>query len=128
VLQLNGAFNKNPARGRARANEPQVSGELGNAPSFLSKDEKAVWRQIRRTCTWLSSADQLPVEAICKLVWRIRSGAAKSSDFGVLNSLMASVGIPAAHRSKVQMPTKEEKDPFAAFMEDLTADNDAEVI
>lgn len=45
VLELKGAFKRNPARGKARENEPKPNGEIGDPPThyrrtLLSAGEK----------------------------------------------------------------------------------------
>ena len=117
VLEMSGALKKNPARGRARANEPQVDGKLGNAPSHLSDDAKKVWGEIRKRCQWVTEADWITVEEVCIMTVRMRQGGMKASDFNTLRSLLSELGMTPVSRSKVQAQAKTEKtvddDPWA---------------
>lgn len=50
VLAFSGAFAKNPARGRARANEPKANGPIGAPPSELNEFERKAWIRIVSEC------------------------------------------------------------------------------
>lgn len=42
-LIAGGMDKKNPARIKARKNEPKAVGELGNPPNWMTTDQKAIW-------------------------------------------------------------------------------------
>lgn len=46
VLNLTGAFRKNPQRLRSRANEPKDDRDIGKPPRGISKEVRAAWREI----------------------------------------------------------------------------------
>lgn len=46
ILELNGAFKRNPARGKARENEPVPNGEIGDPPNHLPANVAECWREI----------------------------------------------------------------------------------
>jgi hypothetical protein len=46
ILELNGAFKRNPSRGRARENEPVSNGEIGEPPAHLQANVAACWHEI----------------------------------------------------------------------------------
>jgi phage terminase small subunit len=48
LLKMTGAFAKNPDRGRARANEPVPTGELGGPPKHLSPAAKKIWHELAK--------------------------------------------------------------------------------
>ena len=111
-LEMSGAFDKNPARGLARANEPRPSGELGNPPSYLSKLEKKIWKDIRKSAPWIKSADAFALEAVCRLTAKMREGNMKAADYSCMRSLLAALGLTPGDRSKVSIAPekKPEKD------------------
>ena len=46
ILEARGSFEKHPERKRARAGEPEVTGELGNAPPSLDGEEASIWTEL----------------------------------------------------------------------------------
>ena len=67
VLELSGAFRKNPQR--ARPNEPVGEGPLGPPPDRLSDAEKAAWDEIARRAPRgvLTGSDRFVVELAARL-------------------------------------------------------------
>lgn len=109
LLQLTGAFKKNPARGRSREYEPKPEGELGGPPECwdaeTSEGERliAIWEELVANVPEgvLTSADRFHVELTCRLMRRVRSGFGKTSDFGQLNVLLGKMGLNPSDRSRV---------------------------
>src|SRR5580658_8991277 len=94
VLQLSGAFQQNPSRGRERISEPVPTGGIGNPPSYLADDEKKVWREVRKSAFWLTDADRITLESLCRMVSKMRKGGdLKASDYGVLRMTLGSLGL-----------------------------------
>ena len=75
VLELKGAFSKNPKRGAARANEPDPVGDIGEAPAYLDENEKACWHEIVKMCHAgsLCAADALIVEHGARVLAALRA-------------------------------------------------------
>jgi hypothetical protein len=46
LLELNGAFKKDPARRRAREHEPKPSGPLGEPPASFPPNQKQAWLEL----------------------------------------------------------------------------------
>lgn len=64
ILELTGAFKRNPSRGRARENERTSNGEIGDPPDHMPAKVSECWR---RNCEIsaagvLCRADRLIVE------------------------------------------------------------------
>jgi len=72
LLELQGAFNHDPQRKRARQNEPLVTTPLPDPPETLRPYIARAWRQIKARGYWLTSADQFLVEIAATLKGRYR--------------------------------------------------------
>jgi len=109
VLELSGAFKKNPARRRARVAEPHISVGLGEPPqewvenaehSQRCKELTEIWRQIvaQDVLHVLNISHRILVENTCHLMYKIRRaskglGKATSGDFAQVKSNLASMGM-----------------------------------
>lgn len=123
-LERTGAFDTNPARGRARAAEPQPKDPLGPPPeSFNSKYGDgpallAAWKEllVETKEVFLTSADRGHFEMTCRLRVRCRSTRAKTGDFAQLNKYQSQLGLNPASRSLVNAigvkTTDEEEDEW----------------
>ena len=131
VLQLSGAFRKDPQRLAARANEPQPDGPIGEAPAYMNEDEARVWGEIIAECPTgvLTNADR----GILAVTVSMRLHAEQGEPFvvdGVPTSVRifdtkkiallmrcyTELGMTPASRSKVSAKTTkvEEINEFAA--------------
>jgi hypothetical protein len=117
VLELSGAFRKNPQRRRARAGELSIATGLGPPPQeWLDKaasnqrfvDLLATWRQIEEQDVMrvLNVSHRFLVETTCYLMWKIRRanaglGKATSGDFAQVKANLAAMGQTPADSSRV---------------------------
>ena len=106
ILELSGAFDKDPQRKRPA--EPQPTGELGPPPKHLSADKRAVWVELSEACFWATDADRQIMELAVVLMARFRSDP-KFNQVNHLLSALGKLGLTPSDRSKVSMPVKEEK-------------------
>lgn len=110
VLDARGAFRKNPKRGDERANEPKPDVGLGPAPRHLSKRERACWSEIVKACTRgvLFAPDRIAVEMAARLLaeYREKKQAFTVSKLARLQSLLASLGMTPADRSRVKVQSE----------------------
>ena len=67
LLELQGAFNHDPQRKRARQNEPLFTTPLPDPPETLRPYFAKAWRQIKARGYWLTSADQFLVKIAATL-------------------------------------------------------------
>ena len=74
VLIDKGAFEHDPARGLARANEPKPSGAIGKAPAYFDAMHKAVWAEFVHEAPRgvLTNADRKQLELAVRLTCRMR--------------------------------------------------------
>lgn len=119
VLALKGAFRKDPARGRARANEPAPDGELGPAPEHLTEVERACWVEVVSLChaNTLCRADRLIVEHCARLLAMLR-GAESYDDTRLqirFEASLGKLGLSPADRSRVSALRREEENEYAEF-------------
>jgi hypothetical protein len=110
VLEISGAFKKNPARKRARAAEPRISAGLGDPPEEWVKDAEIngrcksllnIWNQIvaqdQAALRVLNASHRMLVVKACQLTYKIDRammgyGKVTSGDFTTLKSYLTSMG------------------------------------
>lgn len=109
VLELSGAFERNPKRRKARANEPEPVGVLGDPPDVLDEAEKARWLEIDEACPWLASSDRALVELACELWMRKRRKALKETGEKLYVTVMRSLGMAPGERSRMSTPKAQPK-------------------
>lgn len=103
VLEMRGAFEKNPARRRERENEPVVTEPLGDPPATFDETHAARWIDCREMWPWLTVADRVQVEVIVRLWVKLAGGETKAA--APLNSALAKVGANPCDRSRVNAGT-----------------------
>ena len=114
VLQMKGAFKKNP--GRKRASEPVPTGGIGPAPEALSKRQRTIWDEIVAICPpgVLGNTDRIALEALVRLLEEFRHNYVEfpGSRMSQLVSLMGRFGLTPSDRSKIIVPKGKGKNPF----------------
>lgn len=117
VLELSGAFRKNPQRRRARAAELGIQSGLGDPPKEWTdgaehngrlRDLVEIWNQFKAQDVLgvLNISHRFLVEQACYLVWKIRRanagyGKATSGDHAQLKSTLAALGQTPVDSPKV---------------------------
>jgi hypothetical protein len=104
VLELNGAFKKDPARRKLREFEPQIEEPLGEPPDTMDESERARWADLKQMAPWLVFSDRLSAEELCRLWAMRRRGEATPADGKRLDWHMSRMGLTASDRSRVKMP------------------------
>lgn len=122
VLALNGAFKKNPSRGRARDSEPKELDPLGDEPPVtLTELEAVCYRELVKHCAAgvLTTVDQPFVEYTAKVLATIRYGQASDLlKFGArLEKCLGLLGMTPADRSRVQVATGARNNPHDPMSE-----------
>lgn len=108
VLELKGAFDKNPQR---RREDPKVEVGLGPAPDYFGDVEREVWDEIAASAPEgvLAKSDRLCVEMLVPLVMRLRQREPlKAAERSFMLSTLARIGCTPADRSRVAKPQEEE--------------------
>jgi hypothetical protein len=106
VLELKGAFRKNPKRGEERALEPQASGQLEPPAHFVRTDLSecarylAIWQETVGICWWLTPAEAGPLASYCRLKDKENRGVAKPADISNLIKLYPVLGMTQDGRAK----------------------------
>ena len=116
---MKGSFRKDPARGRARENEPKNLKPLGKAPTALSKEERAAWNEIAHLAHpgVLCSADRFLVEITARTLVLLRTDKAGNTPLlHRFQMFLADMGMTPATRSRVSVaPIKEEANVFGSL-------------
>ena len=120
ILALTGAFKRNPKRGAARANEPEPTGDIGDAPAHLNESERACWGAIVGLCheNSLCRADRLIIEHAARILSALRAST-EYTDVKLMTRLecvLGKLGLSPADRSRVQIGTRQKvMNPFEKF-------------
>jgi hypothetical protein len=109
ILDLRGAFDKNPQR---RREEPKVDGELGPPPDHFDGARRCAWSEIVDMAPEgvLTKADRIAIEMLADLLVNYRASMTPdgnrftSADRRDLMALLARFGMTAADRSRVAAP------------------------
>lgn len=106
VLELKGAFDKNPQR---RREEPKVDAGLGEPPAYFDDGERAIWAEIETSAPEgvLSRSDRLCVEMLVPLIVRLRTREPmKAAERAFMLSTLTRMGCTPADRSRVAAPAE----------------------
>jgi len=117
VLELKGAFKKNPSRGADRKNEPIPDGAIGDPPPELGDAEKSLWAELAIVGSWLTNGDRLLLEIACRLMVMFRGDKLDGGGISKLITALSKLGFSPTDRSKVNAPGAKEppEDPYADF-------------
>jgi len=108
VLELSGAFDKNPKRKKDRVNEPQSIGPLGDPPAYFDFEQIDAWHEIinRSIPGLFGPADYFYVEMCADYLARYRAGTITIQERIHFSKLLGQLGFSPTERSKIQMPEK----------------------
>ena len=105
VLELTGAFKKNPQR--KRTGEPTPTGGIG-AYAKGSTDREKIWDEIVGQCApgVLTNADRLSLEIAVEYIRQFRTDPVKFSAarIHVLIAILGRFGMTPADRAKMHLP------------------------
>jgi len=112
ILELSGAYAKNPQRRRARAAiELKVDGELGGPPQIWidkaahsqeSLELLGIWYELveQAPAGILTSADRLFVELACRLMYKVRFRKSTAGDYAQLNRYLEQIRLTPSGRAR----------------------------
>ena len=117
VLELVGAFAKNPSR--RRATEPRSHKPLGASPGALGGEAASCWRELAEAAPTgvLLASDRFVVEIASRLMARMRESGLKSSETSSLLSILRLLGMTPVDRTRIIAVEQVEEDdlPFGEF-------------
>lgn len=118
VLELKGAFKKNPQR--KRKSEPRVNTPVGEPPKSLKKDELACWNEVVALSPpgVITSADRIAVEIAARLLAEFRKNFEEmpAARLMRLEALLGKFGMTPSDRAKIAAPGDDERNPFEEFV------------
>lgn len=101
VLEMRGAFERNPGRRKAREGEPDVTEPLGDPPATFDEAHRARWEECRMMWWWVTAADRVQIEIIVRLWVKLSGGELKAA--APLNAALAKVGANPSDRSRINV-------------------------
>jgi len=116
VLELTGAFKKNPQRARQDA---ETAGELSAPPKHINGPVLNAWKEIVKYAPLqvLTESDRLSIELAANLLAQFRADPVEftAAKLVRLEALLGKFGMTPADRAKVSGPKKEppKGNPFA---------------
>jgi hypothetical protein len=115
LLELAGAFNKDPQR--RRNDEPVPEGKPGDAPEWFTEEAAAIWDEMVEQGFWLTSADVFLLEIAAQHMADFRRGSADPKIIAQLINVLNKLGFGPAERSKIKAPgaKPEAENPFDQF-------------
>jgi hypothetical protein len=119
-LEARGAYLRHPERKRARKNEPQPTGELGEPPKHLDRAEKAAWNYVASLLApgVAANRDRIAMEEIACLLVSCRRKRATSAERNLLRGYLRDFGMTPADSSRVsaRQPEQSKNDPWAKLV------------
>ena len=121
-LEARGAFLKHPERRRARKNEPQPTGELGDPPKGLDREEKVAWLYVASLLApgVAVNRDRIAMEEIARLLVSCRRKRATSAERNLLRGYLRDFGMTPADSSRVAAAPADlanaKRDEWAEFL------------
>ncbi|WGD55090.1 hypothetical protein QA641_15040 [Bradyrhizobium sp. CB1650] len=106
LLELRGAFKRNPNRLKARQGEPLVTMPLPDPPDDLKPEVSATWRAMKSRGYWLTSADRFLVEIAATLAARFKAGDLNHGHVSVLIGVLGKLGFSPRERGALNLPTR----------------------
>ena len=105
LLRVSGALAHDPLRHANRTHEPKPSGPLGSAPKHLSREQRAIWKELALTAApdVLTRSDRWTVELLVTLMGKLRAGTISTGETSQLTILLGKLAMTPADRSKVQV-------------------------
>jgi hypothetical protein len=107
VLRLTGGFKRHPERERARENEPESIGPIGDPPKRLrSKAALESWTGLVAQAPWATASHRSLLELAARLEVKTQNGTATSTEQRLYFACLAKLCITPSDNSKAVMPKK----------------------
>lgn len=102
---VSGSAKTNPGRLEDRQSEPETDGDIRGieAPDYLDSDLAAIWKEVAGSlhARVASNPDMIALEALVRLVAKMRTGEMSAADYARLQGYLGEFGMTPASRSKV---------------------------
>ena len=104
VLELTGAFQKDPQR--RRDHEPKPQGPIGDPPADFDDVLMVLWRELLGMVPAgvLAVADRWLLELTCRTMRQVKQGYALAAEKNLLLSCLSRMGLTPADRSRIAVP------------------------
>ena len=116
-LEARGAYLKHPERKRARKDEPKPTGELGEPPKHLDRQEKEAWRYVASLLPHgvAANRDRVAMEELACLLVSCRRKRATAAERNLLRGYLRDFGMTPADSSRVaaSQPEQKRNDPWS---------------
>ena len=101
LLQLHGAFEKNPSRRRPIG--PKSELPIGEPPDYFADDERQCWAEVEAIAAAgvLTAADRFVVELLARLVAKLRRSWLSGAEMSALTWCCSRLGMTPSDRSRV---------------------------
>lgn len=124
VLELKGAYKKDPQRKPNPGTEPELKAGIGDPPDYMDGDAKSMWKElVSQACVGtLGDSDRAIMEIASTLMAEFRRGGRDENGrplftdarLSRLQAALGQLGMTPADRSKVKVPQKAKpSNPFA---------------
>lgn len=110
LLELSGAFKKDPQRKRARQNEPVPKGQIRDYPGDMADaTQEDIYKLILETAPdgVVTDTDFLPIWNLARLQHRVCQGIAKVAELQALMAGLGRLGMNPSDRARMQLGTQE---------------------
>jgi hypothetical protein len=125
-LSASGTLAKNKGRYADRiAAIPTVLMPIGKPPRHLPTDERALWAELVKAAPpgLLQRSDRIALEVACKLVARMRTADAKTSELNALMATLGKLGVSPLDRLRLNLepppPEPSAQDALWAELDEL---------
>lgn len=120
VLELRGAYKKNPNRKPKDEPPAAASGDLGEPPAYFNKTQRECWAEIaaKAHAGTICRADSIALEMAAVLLdqFRLYPLDIPTARIVRLDSILARFGMTPSDRSKVKVPNAPKENPFSAAL------------
>ena len=115
LLEASGAFRKNPARRRARLNEPEGTGPIGEPPEWLNAGERECWRELVADAVpgVLTRSDNNFVALLASLYAKVKARKVSAAIYVQFRRGLSELGLTPTGRASMHVPAKPLPNPFA---------------
>lgn len=110
ILELTGAFRKDPQR--KRDHEPQPKGPIGDPPVDFDDVLIMLWQDLIRMVPAgvLTISDRWLAELACRTMRAVKEGSALAAEKNLLLACLSRMGLTPADRSKIAVPHEKAKE------------------